>query len=38
VAAEPAFSIRGYVESQAYKEAATLRRLSESLRQAGLPE
>jgi adenylate cyclase len=37
VAAEPAFSIRGYVESQAYKDLATLQRLSESLRQAGLP-
>jgi hypothetical protein len=38
VAAEPAFSIRSYVESQAYKEVASLQRLSESLRQAGLPE
>jgi adenylate cyclase len=38
VTAEPAFSIRSYVESQAYQDAATLQRLSESLRQAGLPE
>lgn len=38
VAAEPAFSIRSYIESQAYQDAATLRRLSESLRLAGLPE
>jgi tetratricopeptide (TPR) repeat protein len=38
VAAEPAFSIRSYLESQAYQDAATLQRLSESLRQAGLPE
>jgi class 3 adenylate cyclase/TolB-like protein len=38
VAAEPAFSIRSYVESQAYKDAATRQRLSESLRLAGLPE
>jgi len=38
VAAEPGFSIGEYVGSQAYKEAATLQRLSESLRQAGLPE
>ena len=38
VAAEPAFSIRSYLESQAYRDAATLQRLSESLRQAGLPE
>jgi adenylate cyclase len=38
VAAEPAFSIGNHVESQPYKEAATLRRLSDSLRQAGLPE
>jgi adenylate cyclase len=38
VAAEPGFSIRRYVEGQAYQEAATLRRLSDSLRQAGLPE
>jgi hypothetical protein len=38
VAAEPGFSIRDYVGSQAYKEAATLQRLADSLRQAGLPE
>jgi hypothetical protein len=38
VAAEPTFSIRSYVESQAYEDAATLQRPSESLRQAGLPE
>jgi adenylate cyclase len=38
VAAEPAFSIRGYVEAQVYEDATTLHRLSESLRQAGLPE
>jgi adenylate cyclase len=38
VAAEPGFSIRKYVESQPYKEAAMLQRLSDSLRQAGLPE
>ena len=38
VAAEPAFSIRSYVESQAYKDGGTLERLSESLRLAGLPE
>ena len=38
VAAEPAFSIRSYLGSQAYQDAATLQRLSESLRQAGLPE
>ena len=38
VAAEPGFSSRSYAESQAYREAATLQRLSEGLRQAGLPE
>jgi class 3 adenylate cyclase/TolB-like protein len=38
VAAEPAFSVRSYLESQAYQDAATLQRLAESLRQAGLPE
>jgi len=38
VAAEPGFSIRSYLESQAYREAATLQRLSEGLRLAGLPE
>ena len=38
VAGEPAFSIRSSVESQAYQDTATLQRLSESLREAGLPE
>jgi TolB-like protein/class 3 adenylate cyclase len=38
LAAEPAFSVRRYVASQPYKEAATLERLSASLREAGLPE
>jgi adenylate cyclase len=38
ITAEPSFSIRRYMESQVYKDAATLTRLSESLRQAGLPE
>ena len=38
IAVEPTFSIRSYVESQAYEDAATLQRLSESLRQAGLPQ
>jgi adenylate cyclase len=37
VAAEPGFSVRAYVESQPYRERATLERLSESLRRAGLP-
>jgi adenylate cyclase len=38
VAAEPGFSLRTYLASQAYREAATLKRLSDSLRQAGLPD
>jgi class 3 adenylate cyclase/TolB-like protein len=37
VAAEPAFSVRDYVASQPYKDAAVLQRLSESLWSAGLP-
>jgi class 3 adenylate cyclase/TolB-like protein len=38
VAAEPAFSVRAYVEGQAYRDPATLARLGRSLREAGLPE
>jgi adenylate cyclase len=38
IAAEPTFSIRKYVDRQPYKEPVTLTRLSESLKQAGLPE
>jgi hypothetical protein len=37
-AAEPMFSIRTYIESQPYRDAAILERLSDSLRQAGLPD
>jgi TolB-like protein len=35
---DPAFSIAGYAESQPYKDADTLRRLMDNLRQAGLPD
>jgi hypothetical protein len=38
VTAEPGFSSRSYIESQAYREAATLRRLADGLRQSGLPD
>ena len=35
---DPSFSLAKYAESQPYKDAATLDRLIESLREAGLPE
>lgn len=38
LASEPAFSVQAYVERQSYKEAAVLEGLSDSLREAGLPD
>lgn len=38
ISAEPSFSIRTYVADQPYRDATTLDRLSEALRQTGLPE
>lgn len=38
IAIEPTFSIAKYAESQPYRHDATLRRLVDSLRKAGLPE
>ena len=38
LAAEPAFSVRAYVERQPCKEAAVLEGPSDSPRQSGLPE
>jgi hypothetical protein len=38
ISAEPMFSVRSYAGSQPYQDIATLDRLCEGLRQAGLPE
>jgi hypothetical protein len=35
---DPSFSLAKYAENQPYRDAATLERLIESLRAAGLPE